>query len=196
MGLSDAPGYAETAWLSGSDVPGVTLERTRCPPGAHQHALPSEATCSISNVLGERTGSRLPAVPRAGGSRHRSASGVVAAGPPELGHPNPIVGVLVRVVDGPDRGYRPTKIAKLRDVEGREWRPAALRHRDVTLERLQKGIDALDVRGMVAWELHDRGVRKPLAQYIDHSLVQFGRDVPSHEENGTSDVDKLVNGTI
>lgn len=40
---------------------------------------------------------------------------------PELGHPNPIVGVLLRVVDGPDRGYGPTKIAELRDVEGRGW---------------------------------------------------------------------------
>jgi hypothetical protein len=39
----------------------------------------------------------------------------------ELEHPNPLVGVLLGVVDGPDRGYGPTRIAELRDVEGREW---------------------------------------------------------------------------
>ena len=40
---------------------------------------------------------------------------------PELEHPNPIIGVLLRIVDGPDRGYGPTKIAELRDVDGRDW---------------------------------------------------------------------------
>jgi hypothetical protein len=39
----------------------------------------------------------------------------------ELGHPNPIVGVLLRVVDGPDRGYGPTKIAELQDMDGQVW---------------------------------------------------------------------------
>ncbi|MGD0165797.1 MAG: hypothetical protein ABSC51_00705 [Gaiellaceae bacterium] len=40
---------------------------------------------------------------------------------PEFRHPNPIVGVLLRVVDGPDRGYGPIRIAELRDVDGRDW---------------------------------------------------------------------------
>jgi hypothetical protein len=47
---------------------------------------------------------------------------------PELGHPNPLVGVLEAVVDGPDRGYGPTKIAELRDPDGRAWAVWILGH--------------------------------------------------------------------
>jgi hypothetical protein len=57
---------------------------------------------------------------------------------PELEHPNPLVGVLERVVDGPDRGYGPTKIAELRDVDGRRsWAVWLLGHvlRSEFLER-------------------------------------------------------------
>ncbi len=47
---------------------------------------------------------------------------------PELGHPNPIVGVLLRVLDGPDRGYGPTKIAELQDSGGQTWAVWLLGH--------------------------------------------------------------------
>lgn len=47
---------------------------------------------------------------------------------PELEHPNPIVGVLLRIVDGPDRGYGPTKIAELKDPAGVEWAVWLLGH--------------------------------------------------------------------
>jgi hypothetical protein len=40
---------------------------------------------------------------------------------PELGHPNPIIGVLVRVKSGGDRGYGETKIAQLRALDGTVW---------------------------------------------------------------------------
>src|SRR5712691_414421 len=40
---------------------------------------------------------------------------------PELGHPNPIIGVLLRVKAGGDRGYGPTRIAQLRAIDGTVW---------------------------------------------------------------------------
>jgi hypothetical protein len=47
---------------------------------------------------------------------------------PELRHPNPIVGLLERVVDGPDRGWGPTRIAELRDPDGQAWSVWLLGH--------------------------------------------------------------------
>src|SRR5438045_2019058 len=40
---------------------------------------------------------------------------------PEEGHPNPIIGVLLRVKAGGDRGYGPTTIAQLRAVDDTVW---------------------------------------------------------------------------
>lgn len=47
---------------------------------------------------------------------------------PELRHPNPLVGTLAGIVEGPDRGYGPTHIAELVDVDGRRWAVWLLGH--------------------------------------------------------------------
>jgi hypothetical protein len=79
----------------------------------------SEATCNMTNMLGSETLARraVALAERAAGPRPESWR----PDKPELAHPNPLAGVLLRVVDGPDRGYGPTKIAELRDVDGRDW---------------------------------------------------------------------------
>jgi hypothetical protein len=40
---------------------------------------------------------------------------------PELGHPASLIGELLAISDGPDRGYGPMAIAEIRDLDGRVW---------------------------------------------------------------------------
>jgi hypothetical protein len=42
--------------------------------------------------------------------------------------------------------------------------------RQVRVERPQERLNALDVMGVIALELHDRGIRQPLSEDIDQSL--------------------------